>query len=396
MKRIKSISILALFCFVAISMAGTFTYHGFEKPVQIPYKVIEGVKYTSTDDLEPITQRNFYSSIKRKESISINDKTYVFSPANRFVVVGTRTYDMGRATIVTEDEFLIPTLPLLHIFSDIVGMAIEIDGQDIRLVKKAAVQETEEKTVEVREIESTPEESVHVESETEEPAAKKSWLIMIDPGHGGKDPGAIAADGTYEKTLVMKISKLLAEKLENDNSFECSMTRDDDTFIPLRQRTEMANNNGADLFVSIHCNAARNKDARGTQAFFLAPARSDMARATAALENAAIFLEEDQDSVDDFEFIVADVIQNEFMRESSRLAVLVEEKIADRAGFPARGPAGAGFYVLNGSYMPAVLVECAFLSNVVDAELLKREDIQKKIADGIYKGLQKFIEELPE
>ena len=224
---------------------------------------------------------------------------------------------------------------------------------------------------------------------------KKKWAVMIDPGHGGKDPGASAKDGVHEKTIVLDIAKKLRGILEKDTLFTVMATRSEDKFLPLGERTALANAKGADLFVSIHCNAAHNKSARGTQVFFLAPARSDQARATAALENASIFLEEPSDSANDTDFIMADLIQNEFLRESSRLAVLIEESISKQTGLPERGPAGAGFYVLKGSFMPAVLVESAFLSNPDDAALLEKASFRKKVAAGIADGLRRFITELP-
>ena len=250
-------------------------------------------------------------------------------------------------------------------------------------------------------IEATPnvrlEEEPKPEPSTEKaPTRKKKWSLMIDAGHGGKDPGASSKGGTREKVIVLDIAKRVSEALKGDSLFTVSLTRTDDTFLPLQKRTDLANKKSADIFISIHCNAAKNKAARGTQVFFLAPARSDHARATAALENSAIFLEDPSDSLDDLDFIMADVIQNEFLRESSRLAVLVEEAIAQNTSLPARGPAGAGFYVLKGSFMPAILVETAFLSNIDDAKLLAEESFRKKIAEGIAEGIRQFIVELPE
>ena len=431
MRKTGIIAFLLILC--SALTAGTITVENGGASFRLKYRVIDGVRYTSTDAVAALSGNRFYSAIKRKESLSIGSDSYVFSPNNPFVIVGERTYRMDRPTLTTGAGMYIPLEEFLEIFADRRGLAAEIDGDRAVLVtaeRPAEIPEAPEPAPEcpaeeiTAEVETTtlaakeipePDSVSEFPDSTEIPAAetaeidsgktkkttpdesapKKTWLVMIDPGHGGKDPGASAADKTREKELVLDIALELAEILESDSLFEVRLTREEDIFIPLRQRTEMANSAGADLFLSIHCNAARNKSARGTQVFFLAPASSDHARATAALENASIFLEE-ADTLSDLDFIMADVIQNEFLRESSRLAVLLEEAVAGETGLPARGPCGAGFYVLKGSFMPAVLVESAFLSNIDDAALLRREDFRRRIAGGMAAGLREFVTELPE
>ncbi len=391
------------------SLDGSMEVRWGNSSFDLRYSELDGIPFTTSDELAKIADNRFYSAVKRKESLSIGGDSYTFSPNNRFVVVAERTYDMEIPTSVAVNALFIPLYPILDIMADRAGMSIDLEGDRAVFIdgKRPQVQPETATT----KVDSKPEESVSPESEVAEvpfvpviedegeaiaPKRKKKWLVAVDPGHGGKDPGASSKDGTREKTLVLDISKKLCEALEKDTLFTVIITRNDDTFLPLKQRTGFANTNGADLFVSIHCNAAKNKSARGTQVFFLAPARSDQARATAALENSSIFLEEPTDSTDDLDFIMADLIQNEFLRESSRLAVLIEESISSRTGLSQRGPAGAGFYVLKGSFMPAVLIESAFMSNVDDAALLKKESFRKKIAEGIVDGLRVFIDELPE
>ncbi|RKZ31214.1 hypothetical protein DRQ36_02860 [bacterium] len=396
--------------FVAILVAGAFgvrfegvvTVENGETEFKLKYLTRSGIRYTSSDEINTIADNRFYSAIKRKESLAIDGDSFVFSPANRFVVVAERTYDLGAPTIVESDALLIPLFPFLDILADRKGMHTETDGNNVVFTPGVSLEQPVY-AISDEPVDTTGVPGVEPDTSTVGPILKDEprktrWLIMVDPGHGGKDPGASAKDKTREKDVVLDISKKLCAILEVDTLFEVKITRDKDVFIPLRERTEMANSEGADLFLSVHCNAARNKSARGTQVFFLAPARSDHARATAALENASIFLEEssESDTLSDLDFIMADVIQNEFLRESSRLAVLIEEAIAKETGLPARGPAGAGFYVLNGSFMPAVLIESAFLSNSDDAALLKTESFREKVARGIAEGLRNFILELPE
>lgn len=414
MRLTKNILIPTLLFLSTLALAGTISVDTGNSRFELEYINKPTGRYVSTDELENIADRRFYSSVKRKESLAIAGESFVFSPDNRFLVVSEATYDLGAPTIVTGDAMLVPLEAFLRVLATRLGKGAHIEG-DVAIFNGDPIF----KPVDTSSVEKPAEKPEIVEKPTDETVAdtfdtytvakesmddvaeipgKTRWLVVIDPGHGGKDPGASASDATREKDLVLDISKKLYAKLEADTMFDVAMTREDDTFIPLRERTEFANHKNADLFISIHCNAARKKSARGTQVFFLAPASSDHARATAALENASIFLEEPDttDEFDELEFIMADVIQNEFLREASRLSVLVEEAIAEKTGLPARGPQGAGFYVLKGSYMPGILVETAFLSNPDEALLLKQDNFRDNLAEGIAEGVRQFLEELPD
>jgi N-acetylmuramoyl-L-alanine amidase len=222
--------------------------------------------------------------------------------------------------------------------------------------------------------------------------------VVIDPGHGGKDPGAVGQRGTCEKDINLDIALKLKTILEDDHGLIVVMTRDDDSFVALSQRTALANKEAADLFVSVHCNAApRKKRAkatmRGCETYFLSVAKTDDARATAAMENSAIEFERPEQKVrnqDEVQFILWDMIQNEFLTESSDLAELVQESIRARVAIPSRGINQAGFYVLNGAYMPAILVESAFISHKDEEKLLKTDAFREKLARGIAAGIASF------
>jgi N-acetylmuramoyl-L-alanine amidase len=204
--------------------------------------------------------------------------------------------------------------------------------------------------------------------------------------------------GTYEKDINLDIALKLKTILEDDCGLIVVMTRSDDTFIPLNQRTALANKEAADLFISVHCNAApRKKRAlktlRGFETYFLSVARTDDARATAAMENSAVDFEQPDKKVrdqDEVSFILWDMIQNEFLTESSDLAELVQEGVKGRVTIPSRGISQAGFYVLNGAYMPAVLIETAFISFKDEEKLLKTDAFREKLARGIAGGIAGF------
>lgn len=229
---------------------------------------------------------------------------------------------------------------------------------------------------------------------TEQRAIRK---VVVDPGHGGKDPGAVGPGGLKEKDVNLEIGLRLKAILE-DMGLLVVMTRDDDTFIPLSGRTALANREAADIFISIHCNAApwkkrARKTMRGSETYFLSLAKTDDARATAAMENAAIQFEQPDDktrNLDEVQFILWDMVQNQYLTESADLAEYVQEALGSSLPFPSRGVNQAGFYVLNGAYMPAILVESAFISHKDEEKLLKQSDTRRKIAQAIAKGLAAF------
>lgn len=218
--------------------------------------------------------------------------------------------------------------------------------------------------------------------------------IVLDPGHGGQDNGAVGKKKIKEKDVVLAIGLKLKKILEADGHFQVIMTRDRDEFIPLEDRTKMANDSGADLFISIHANANRKRNIAGVTTYFLDVARNDEARALALAENASVRFEQDAtrnvDEQDDLSFILLDMVQNEHQKESEELSKQIERELADSLNVPDRGVDQAGFFVLNRAYMPAVLVETAFISNPKEEQLLRNKDFQEKIARGIFRGILDF------
>lgn len=213
--------------------------------------------------------------------------------------------------------------------------------------------------------------------------------IVIDPGHGGKDPGGIGTKGLREKDIVLEVGKLVAEMLESELDVECIMTRDKDVFIPLGERTKMANDVGADLFVSIHCNAARSRKSHGCEVYFLSPAKTTWARAVEARENASLKFEVSEWD-EELESILWDMAQAEFLSESNQLAGYLTNYICDEAHIKNRGVVQARFYVLHKVYMPAVLVELEFLSNIKGELNLRSKNFKRQLARGVVKGIAEF------
>jgi len=217
--------------------------------------------------------------------------------------------------------------------------------------------------------------------------------IVIDSGHGGKDPGALGAKGIKEKDIVLKIAKLLEKKFKEKTDITVILTRRKDVFIPLEERTAIANTKKADIFVSIHVNASRNKNAAGIETYYLNLASDKGAIETAARENAI-----STKKISDLQIILNDLMLNSKIDESSRLAGTVQKYLVDHLNKEGKhsknlGVKRAPFYVLIGAAMPSILVETAFITNSEDEKKLKDDKHLDVIAEGIFKGISKYIEE---
>jgi N-acetylmuramoyl-L-alanine amidase len=217
--------------------------------------------------------------------------------------------------------------------------------------------------------------------------------IVLDAGHGGKDPGAIGrVRRTEEKGLALDLARRVKTRLESAG-YAVLMTRDSDSCVTLAERSQLANRSHADLFVSIHLNCAPNRGACGLETFFLSEAKTDWERAVAARENAELDSSPTGNGgygPGDLGLILADLAQNEFLHESSELAACIQGATVAGARVKDRGVRQANFYVLRNDFMPAVLVECGFLSNKSEEKLLRQPQHREKLADGIFRGIQSY------
>src|SRR3989339_710585 len=220
--------------------------------------------------------------------------------------------------------------------------------------------------------------------------------IVVDAGHGGADSGAIGFRGTKEKLVNLAVAKKLAESLK-ENGYEVFMTRNEDVFIPLEDRTHFANKAKADLFISIHCNASLQNKTRGFEIYFLSENATDRAaEAVANMENSVIALEKHNNGVKkDIEKLLLAMAVNQFINESSSLCGIVNQEVCNElSNLDNRGVKQANFYVLRGATMPAVLVELAFLSNSKDEKLLNQKKFQKKMVKAIFDGIKEYEKRL--
>lgn len=208
--------------------------------------------------------------------------------------------------------------------------------------------------------------------------------IVIDPGHGGEELGAEGKDGLYEKDIVLDIALRLKRLLQREKDLKTILTREKDANLSLDERTSIANQNHADLFISIHVNASKGKKVKGAETFFLSyEATDEEIRTLAALENNAIGIPEKKLEGGSIEMILWDMAQMQYLQESSELAETIQTELNALLGIRNRGVKQAPFRVLMGATMPAVLIEVGFLSNPEEEEKLKsglyREDIARAI-----------------
>ncbi len=228
---------------------------------------------------------------------------------------------------------------------------------------------------------------------------KQNFVIVIDAGHGGHDAGARGV-ADFEKNITLDVSKRLADLIgKNHKDVKVVLTRDTDVFLELWERTQISNNNHANLFVSIHCNSASNTSATGTETFVMGLKRSNETDEVSRRENSVVFLEKDQEKYEKFdpndpEAVIAFEIMNAAYKEQSiRFADLVEKGFVNRDFRKSRGVKQANFHVLRGNASPSVLVELGFISNYDEGTFLASEEGKDKTTQTIYEAFKQFKKE---
>jgi N-acetylmuramoyl-L-alanine amidase len=218
--------------------------------------------------------------------------------------------------------------------------------------------------------------------------------VVIDPGHGGRDTGAVGPSGVREKDVVLDLGLRLKRLIEETLGLKVVMTRSDDVFVPLEQRTAIANRHKADFFISLHVNAAPKSRAVGFETYFLSREPSDRgARASAVRENMVLNLEGvGQEEQRGLKAVLWDLAQTFYVRESSELAELLLNELGLILKVDNRGVKSAPFFVLIGAAMPSVLVESAFITNPHEERKLQREAYRQQVAEALLAGVEKFME----
>lgn len=232
-------------------------------------------------------------------------------------------------------------------------------------------------------------------------AKNRPFTLVIDAGHGGKDPGAIGRRGTKEKHINLSVAKLFGKAVANKYpEIKIIYTRSKDVFIPLNQRAKIANQAKADLFISIHTNASKNRSARGCETFTLGAGSSAEALAAAKYENEVILKEENFEATyngfnpsSTESYIIFELLRGHDIEKSVSCAEHIQNRMVMRSKLPNRGVSSAGFLVLHQTAMPSILIELGFISNSTEEKLLASSNGQEKLVKGIFEGFCNYYEE---
>jgi N-acetylmuramoyl-L-alanine amidase len=303
--------------------------------------------------------------------IRLDGESVRFMPGSPFFAVGERVYQLANPVYASGPHLMIPVNWALEWLPSV--RPRQWSYMDGRLVERPAV--------------------------TMRPPRHDSWLVVIDPGHGGRDPGTIGVGGTREKDVTLAIAKRLAERLGREADIEVVLSRDRDTLIAFADRPRAPQLHGSDrapdLFVSIHANSMPRKphSARGFETYFLALARSDEALQVALRENASLRFEdgESPSALDPVEYMLTDLQSTANLQESRVLATSMNHSMAATLSTPDLGVKQGPFQVLVGATMPAVLVEVGYLSNRAEERQLRSSSYQAKIADALADAIVNYL-----
>jgi N-acetylmuramoyl-L-alanine amidase len=322
----------------------------------------------------------------------VSGRSFVFEDRLSIFSLDGELYQFVAPSLLAGSRFLVPAqlaveylpqfFPERFVYNKLDGLLVDRTG--VPVSRKKAVSET----VEIRSVDTSR-------------AAKSDGknyrisTVVIDPGHGGRDPGALGRRHKLtEKHLVLEISQLVVAKLKGSGELKVILTRDRDVLVPLAERGSLANKNGAGLFVSIHCNASRGSDLRGASVYFLDAAKTDEERATAMLENASLQYDAEQigpERQNEINLILQDMAQNEYLRESKDLCSFIQSEMGRLDELPEKGIRQANFAVLRGAFMPAALIETAYISNPNDESLLRNRKFRERLAEAIAGGILQYI-----
>lgn len=339
--------------------------------------------YLSVNDFGSITGSGFFVNDKTKKIVIYIDGLKIKLSQNiAFIVIDDKIYQMQSKLIKSNDEYYVPIDDFFNILSVHGSNHHSIDYATMSISLNSKIKNTKEIPV------------VNVDL-TKEKNRWKLDTIIIDPGHGGKDPGAIGYRGTKEKDITLDVAKRLVKKIERNMNINTILTRDEDIFIRLQDRTKLANSNNGKLFISIHANSAEDRRANGFETYMIGMNKNAAAVRTAARENAVLDLEGGSATkLTDEALIKVTIAQSGFANGSEKFAALVQEEMNKRLQSKDRGVKQAGFYVLAYASMPNVLIELGYLSNPAEEKKLKSSQYKDALATSIYRAIEKYQETL--
>ena len=337
---------------------------------------IQNKQLFSINDFIKITNsKKFINDKTEKIIFYIDDKKIKITNQIAFVMIEDNLFQLSSKTVKQNNDYYVPTESFLSIINSLsTSISISLNTNQINL----------ERIIE------TPKKTVKVDLKSE----KEKWefkTIVIDAGHGGKDPGAVGYRGTKEKDIALDVAKRLEKKISKNMDVKVVMTRDEDVFLRLSERTKIANENNGSLFISIHTNAAEDRRASGFETFLIGLNKNEYAAKVAARENAVLELEgKSGQELTGEDLIQATIAQAAFASSSETFADLVQKEIKKRVQSRDRGVKQAGFVVLARASMPNVLVELGFISNPAEEKKLRSPQYRDQLATAIYRAVQQY------
>ena len=349
----------------------------FENKVLIgEINTIQNKQLFSLNDFIKLTNsKNFTNDKTEKIEFYIDGKKIKITNQIAFIVVDDSLYQLSSKVVMQNNNYYVPAESFFSIINNLsTSISLTLKTNQISLSRLIEV----------------PKKIVKVDLKNE----KKKWefkTIVIDAGHGGKDPGAVGYRGTKEKDIALDVAKRLEKKLIKNMDVKVVMTRDEDIFLRLSDRTKIANENNGSLFISIHTNAAEDRRASGFETFLIGRSKNEYAARVAARENAVLELEGiPGQALTGEDLIQATIAQSGFAIYSETFADLVQIEIKKRVQSRDRGVKQAGFVVLARASMPNVLVELGFISNPTEEKKLRSPQYRDQLATAIYRAVQRY------
>ena len=323
-----------------------------------------------------LLNKNFTNNNTEKIVIYFGNTKIKITANTSFIIINDKAYQLQNNVFQRKEEYYVPLDDLLTLLTQQTNTDYSMDYASMSIKLGSVIQ------------------NIAIVETTDLDKEKKKWqfdTIIIDPGHGGKDPGSVGYKGTKEKDIVLDVSKRLARKIQKNLRVKTILTRDEDVFIRLQDRTKFANTNEGDLFISIHVNSNESKKPYGFETYLLRPGRNQEAINVALRENAVIELEGNKfEKLTDEQLIQATIAQSGFVQYSEQFAALIQEEIDKRVQSRNRGVKQAGFYVLMGASMPNVLIELGYISNPNEEKKLNSSSYRDMLATSIYYAILKY------
>ena len=366
-----------IFLFSHLSANSESKVKVFENSVLIgEISTTQNKKLFSVNDFIKITKSSHFINDKTQKVVFyVDNKKIKISNQVAFIEIEDNLFQLSTKVVNKNDNYYMPTESFFGIIQDLSNSSvIKYNKNEIRFTSISEFKKSS-KTVDLQ-------------------SKKEKWefkTVVIDAGHGGKDPGAVGYRGTKEKDIALDVAKRLEKKIIKNMDVAVIMTRDEDIFLRLGERTKIANDNAGSLFISIHTNAAEDRRASGFETFLIGSNKNEYAARVAARENAVLELEGiPGQAPTGADLIQAEIAQAGFASFSETFADLVQIEIQKRVQSKNRGVKQAGFFVLVNASMPNVLVELGFISNPAEEKKLRSPQYRDQLATAIYRAVQKY------